>query len=104
MTVLTRKQFRQHWDSVIPGIGKDGSALWVMEEHYRKKSRWFVSTRPIVSSELIIDGQVTKKDYWLWCTKNCAGQIICYSSSRDEEWWGFSHRADIAFWMLKWAQ
>lgn len=103
MTVLTRKQFRQHWESVIPGMGEDGSVLWAMEEHYHKKSRWFVSTRPIVSLELIIDGQSPEKEYWLWCNKNCAGQILCYSSSREEEWWGFSHHADILLWILKWS-
>jgi hypothetical protein len=28
---------------------------------------------------------------------------LCYSSNDTEEWWGFSHRADIVWWLLKWA-
>ena len=108
MTVLTRRQFRQHWESVLPGLGEDGSALWAMEQYHNKKCRWFVCTRPLgtVGTEtgLIVDGQNPKKEYWLWCNKNTAGTILCYSSSMEEEWWGFSHHADIAFWMLKWAK
>jgi hypothetical protein len=93
MTVLTRKQFRQHWEDIIPYLTED--VLWITEDHCKKKCRWFVCIRPIV--EL--------KDYWLWCDSHCAGTVICYSSSidKDEEWWGFSHRADIVLWALRWA-
>lgn len=105
MTVLTRRQFRQHWESVMPGLGEDGSVLWTMEEHYNKKCRWFVCVRPIhAHSELIVDGRNPKQEYWLWCNKNCAGQVICYSSHVAEEWWGFSHHADIVLWLLKWSK
>ena len=105
MTVLTRRQFRQHWEGILPGLGQDDSALWIVEEPYRKKSRWFLSTRAIdSSSELMVDEWSPKKDFWLWCNRNCAGQILCYSSSAEEEWWGFSHHADIVPWMLKWSR
>jgi hypothetical protein len=103
MTVLTRRQFRQHWEAIIPGLTEN--VLWLVEESYNKKSRWFVCTRPLeTKSELIVDGLNPKQDYWLWCHRHCAGLVICYSSSPEEEWWGFSHRADIVLWMLKWAR
>lgn len=105
MTVLTRRQFRQHWEQLMPGLGKDGSVLWTMEQYHNKKCRWFVCTRPIgTESKLMVDEWSPKKEFWLWCNRNCAGQILCYSSSREEEWWGFSHHADIVIWMLKWAR
>ena len=106
MTVLTRQQFRQHWENVKPGLGADDSPLWTME--YKKKSRWFVCVRPVYphSSELIVDGVNPKQQFWLWCNRHCAGQVLCYASDlgAQEEWWGFSHRADIVLWMLKWSQ
>jgi hypothetical protein len=107
MTVLTRRQFRQHWEGIMPGIAQDGSALWLMEESYGKKSRWFVCTRPLgTESELMVEGLSPKHEYWLWCHRHCAGQILCYSTDHEnqEEWWGFSHHADIVLWMLKWAR
>lgn len=107
MTVLTRRQFRQHWESVRLGFSSDNSPLWATEEHYRKKSRWFVCVRPInAHSELTVDGRTPKQEFWLWCNRHCAGQILCYSSDDEnqEEWWGFSHQADIVLWMLKWSQ
>jgi hypothetical protein len=105
MTVLTRRQFRQHWESVMPGLGEDDSVLWALEEHNNKKCRWFVCVRPLATDLEWLDGD-WKHDYWLWCNRNCAGQTLCYSSDHEnqEEWWGFSHHADIVLWMLKWAQ
>jgi hypothetical protein len=95
MTILSRRQFRQHWEDIIPGLKEDSSALWAIEDHYKKKCQWFVCVCPIVKL----------KDHWLWCDQYCAGHVICYSSSLDknEEWWGFSHRADIVLWMLRWS-
>ena len=107
MTVLTRQQFRQHWNGIYPGIAKDGGPMWAYEVDCKKKSRWFVCVRPLNTAfESIADGGDRKQEYWLWCNWHCAGQIICYVSNSDEqeEWWGFSHRADIVLWMLKWSQ
>ena len=107
MTVLTRRQFRQHWEGIVPGLGQDGGALWVVEESYSKKSRWFVCVRPLGTElEWPDDDWNSRHDYWLWCYRHCAGQILCYSTDHrnQEEWWGFSHHADIVLWMLKWAR
>lgn len=95
--MLNRKQFREHWNKVRPGLGDEDSGLWLPEQHHGKKSRWFVSVRPIPAQDEDL------YDFWQWCYKNCRGSIMCYSASVTEEWWGFSHRADVAWWMLKWA-
>ena len=105
MTVLTRRQFKQHWEGIAPGTSKDNSILWCLERHYNKKSRWFVKTRPVFCNPSWSDlGRHPKDEFWVWCNRNCAGQILCYSSNEQEEWWGFSHRADIVIWMLKWSK
>jgi hypothetical protein len=105
--MLTRKQFRQHWNKVRPGLGDEDSALWIPEIHHDKKCRWFVSTKPIHAwDEFIQEGhpENRKQHYWAWYHQHCRGQVMCYSSSETEEWWGFSHRADVAWWLLKWAK
>ena len=91
----------------MPGVGQDGSALWIVEDAYGKKSRWFVCVRPLGNElEWPDDDWNSQHDYWLWCNRNCAGQILCYSTDygNQEEWWGFSHHADIVLWMLKWSR
>jgi len=102
MTVLDRQQFIQYWEGVLPGMGETGGALWAYEDAYGKKSEWFTCVRPLSGYQ----GLTGKTEYWQWCNSNCAGQVLCYSTNPEaqEEWWGFSHHADIAFWMLKWSQ
>jgi hypothetical protein len=103
MTVLlTRKQFKDHWEGIAPGISFPRGGLWAYERTCLKKSRWFICVSPLD----IHHNESEKIAYWQWCNRNCAGQILCYSTDYEnqEEWWGFSHRADIVLWVLKWAQ
>ena len=102
MTVLDRQQFIQYWADSLPRLSKVGSAMWAYEDACGKKSEWFTCVRPLNKYQ----GLTGKTEYWQWCNSNCVGQVLCYSSSPEaqEEWWGFSHHADIAFWMLKWAK
>jgi hypothetical protein len=102
MTVLDRQQFIQHWEDILPGMGELGSAIWAYEDACGKKSEWFTCVRSLD----VHHSHDKKTAYWQWCNSNCAGQVLCYSTNPEEqeEWWGFSHHADIAFWMLKWAQ
>lgn len=94
--VLNRKQFRQYWETLIPELSTlEQSPLWIPEAPSGVKSRWFVKVKPI---------QFEDPNFWIWHTKNCRGLVRCYSSGNEEEWWGFTHRADIAWWLLKWAQ
>ena len=104
--ILTRKQFREHWNALRPGLGDEDSVLWSYEDANNKKCRWFVSIKPIHAwDEFIQEGhpENRKQQYWRWCHQHCRGQVLCYSSNDTEEWWGFTHRADIVWWLLKWA-
>jgi hypothetical protein len=99
--VVNRRQFRSIFNEFLPGLGESSSALWIPEQdNGRQKSRWFVCIRPLSFTDI-----QEKKQFWVWCQQNCRGQILCYSSDTDnhQEWWGFTHYADIAWWMLRWA-
>ena len=102
MTVLDRQQFIQYWEGVLPGICETSGAMWAYEAECEKKSEWFTCVRPLKFDML---GYDKKTEYWKWCNSNCVGQILCYSTNywAQEEWWGFSHHADIHWWLLKWA-
>lgn len=106
MRILTRKQFREYWNAQLPGLGNDTSVLWAYERELDKKCHWFVSVKPIQArDEFVQQGQSKdrKQSFWGWCHQHCRGQLVCYSSSDTEEWWGFTHHADVAWWMLRWA-
>lgn len=97
--MLNRKEFRNHWRTANPLLASIDSPLWLPERlDGRRPSRYFVNvTRQIGSA-------TPGSEFWPWCTRHCAGQVLCYSSSpTDGEWWGFTHKADVALWLLKWA-
>lgn len=96
--MINRKEFRKIFNQLKSGLGDSNSPLWEPERHCRP-SRWFVKIRPINFDE------TTSQKFWKWCYKNCRGQVLCYSTNSDnqEEWWGFTHRADIVFWVLRWS-
>ena len=81
------------WDS---GLSCAGGALWVYEDYCGVKSNWFVLSRPLMT--------YLKEEYYEWCRENCLGSVICYSTDQEnnQEWWGFTHKDDILFWILKW--
>jgi hypothetical protein len=97
--MVSRGQFRRIWESCHAGLGASDSALWAIEKSpgYRT-SRWFERVKPLPLEDH--DSQV---QYWRWINQHCRGQVICYSSGEHEEWWGFTHQADIVWWKLKWA-
>jgi hypothetical protein len=98
--MLNRKQFKQHWDAINPKLACDGGPLWVMENYAdNRPSRWFVQI-PRPREDWTDD---KKNQYWSWCHRHCAGQILCYSYGDDREWWGFTHQADIVLWLLRWS-
>lgn len=96
MIVFNRKQFIEYWENIEPGLGKEDSPLWLPESFDKtsRKSRWFISVNPL---------KIVGEEFQLWCHKHCKGQILCYSSGDVEEWWGFTHKADILWWTLKWS-
>ena len=98
--MINRKEFRAYWRKTNPFLASIKSPVWLPEQTTNARpSRYFVKTHKQVACNSIEERQ----EFWLWCTKNCAGQILCYSSSdEDGDWWGFTHKADIALWLLKW--
>lgn len=92
MNVLTRRQFREHFNSLDRRLGRSDSPLWEPERHYNVNMRWFTCVRPIRHNA----------EYYIWVRKYCAGTILCFSSGDNEEWYGFTHHADIMFWLLRW--
>lgn len=95
--ILSRKQFRDHWEQVVGSayadLVNDGGPLWIPEEADNLKSNWFVAIRPIT---------VQDNEHHNWVRKNCQGAVKCYSSGEDEEWWGFTYRDDVDWWLLRW--
>lgn len=92
--LLTRKQFANHFESIMPGLGEPGSALWTPEWD-GKQAKWFVSIRPVTFED---------HNFWVWIEEHCRGLVRCYSSDIDgnQEWWGFTSRNDVELWLLKW--
>ena len=95
--LLSRSQFRRRMADVFdhPAIAGPRSPLWIPESAIGAKCHWFVSVRHIRMQR--------KEDYWKWCHTVLHGEVACYYNHEGvEQWWGFTHRRDIAIWLLKW--
>ena len=101
MEILTRSEFRNHWNLDRPGMGDADSPLWEPEHHKpnTRPSEWFVKARiPGVH-----DWDWDKESYWSWVRDHCQGQVLCYSlDGSGRGWWGFERREDIMWWCLRW--
>lgn len=97
MGVLNRRQFRELWNSYESGLGDWDSGLWISEQSTDKKSRHFVAIKPIHPNEY--------ETFRIWTIKYCSGQVLCYSVDDLEKiaWFGFSHKADIVLFLLRWS-
>lgn len=99
MNVLTKKQFRQYFNSLDyeHKLGSSNSPLWEPDRYWGVNTRWYTCVRPISRAD--------RDEYNAWVEKHCAGSVLCFSSSdeQQEEWYGFTHHADIMLWMLRWA-
>lgn len=73
-------------------ITADDHPLWIPEQDLQEPCQYFVC----------VLAPVRDRDYWLWCTNMLQGYVRCFSSSENEEWWGFTNEADITMWSLKW--
>ena len=95
--LLNRDEFIEHWEGLTKGMTGKGSPLWIPEEVDKIRCEWFVNVRPVR-----INDTVDFNDFRLWCENQCQGKIRCFSSNATEEWWGFTNKNDIVWWMLKW--
>lgn len=96
--ILTRDQFRDHFNQLHPGLGDADSSLWEPEiwETGGRPSVWFVHIQT--------QAQWDKNEFWTWCRQHCGGHVLCYSQDPDRwGWWGFERREDIIWWVMRWA-
>ena len=104
-TILNRKEFIAKFNEIMRNHGDvehDDHPLWIpefFEPNIRTVCNWFIMVKPVD-----IRGS-TKEKFWAWCNEILNGELLCYSSSSDEqeEWWGFTCKDDIMIWVLKWA-
>ena len=99
--IFTRKEFAHYFNAMRDGMGNDNSPLWVPEAD-TGPLEWFVCVKPLALQREA--HEVTKEVYWDWCDTNLKGKTRCYSTDYQDkkEWWGFSDKSDIPYWMLRW--
>lgn len=103
--IYTRQQFADMWNSEKPGLGNEGSPLWIPEHNWSDtdndgptRCEWFVCVKPLgIGNRVMIH-----TEFWSWSKNNLQGRCRCFSSAVREEWWGFTDKEDITLWMLKW--
>jgi hypothetical protein len=96
--MLTRSQFRKLFNNIKCGLGDPDSPLWIPETlSNTKKSRHFVFISPILENDY--------PKFRVWCAKHCRGQVLCYSvdDANKEAWYGFTHKPDIVWFLLRWS-
>jgi hypothetical protein len=98
--MITREQFSQHFNSLRVGLGDDDSPLWIAERTLSGPCVAFITINSPVKFDVF---EIDFLNFWEWCDKNLLGEVRCFSSSEDEEWWGFTNPNDIVLWALKWA-
>jgi hypothetical protein len=100
--MITREEFKKYFSlKGGNGITDEGSPLWIPETGLLSDNKCvaFVRLNPPIKSEVFELGFI---EFWDWCGDNLKGEVRCFSSNEDEEWWGFTNPHDIVLWMLKW--
>ena len=98
--IITRKDFIA---IMVYEGGLDESLLFMPETDQslnpllsKPPAQWFVNINPINLHQ-------TRADVLHhWNKKHLKGSIFCYSSSDTDEWWGFTEKDDVFFWLLRW--
>lgn len=101
MEIVSREEFANMMAPFIRDTPKGRNPLWIPEMTDGKKKITcikFLRTKPIKRWE------TTKPDYWAWCHEVLNGEVRCFSSGDEDEWWGFTDPDDIVIWTLKWAK
>lgn len=108
--ILDRYDFIKYFESMENGnseLTERGGALWFPETDpflnidNSPPSEWFINISPKIVSNRN-NWSDLRDQYWEWCSQNCKGTVRCYSSSEEEEWWGFTNKQDIVWWVVKW--
>ena len=99
--MITREEFKQYFNEIAGhDFSADGSPLWIPEHDLDSKCTAFIRISAPVKWDIFEQDFIT---FWEWCKTHLNGQVRCFSSSDDEEWWGFTEPSDIVLWVLKWA-
>mgnify|MGYP000299996207 CR=1 FL=1 len=106
--MYSRQEFADYWNNEKNGLGNNNSPLWEAECMLLVKCEYFILTM-VDNRQEHIYGTFGKQKFWEWCGDNLQGDTRCFSSgecgdnsSSYSEWWGFTHKADIVLFMLRW--
>jgi hypothetical protein len=102
MEIVSREEFIAAIEEESPGsyLTADGSPLWIPEAEFTPKTKCI---KFILTKRLNFKNEA-KDAYWEWCNSTLNGQVRCFSSGDENEWWGFSNPDDVVIWSLKWAK
>lgn len=96
--IISREEFIQWIDRNFNGVSvESNSPLWIPEHDLQSTlCGWFVTVKQLRVS--------AKLRYWDWCRENLQGHVRCFWSNNEDnqECWGFTHKNDITWWILKW--
>lgn len=96
--VLTRQEYINYWNKKDPDVVEPDGVMWFWESESGVESQWFLWSDTVVCNKI----RKNSEDFFQWCEENLQGQVTCYSSDNEGEWWGFTQRDDIVLWALKW--
>ena len=96
--VYSREQFIKWWEPYFPQIHDDDSGMWCYENFLSVKCLAFVQCKKVSYHDN------DREIYWEWCNRTLKGAVICFSSSTQDDWWGFVEPDDALVWILKWVK
>ena len=92
--IYSRQELIQTFEEIKPGCADPGSPIWAQEDYLGFQCQYFICI-PSTSD-------INRRERWAWCKENLHGELLCFTASDEKEWWGFTHREDIEFWILRW--
>ena len=100
MEIVSRKEFKDRFSYIFNEKIQHNHPIWIPEKDVKPKIKCitFVRSKPIKKWE------TTKPAYWEWCNESLKGEVRCFSSGDEDEWWGFTDPDDIVIWMLRWGK
>lgn len=102
--IYTRFEFGKWLNLRDKRLGRRDCVAWSCEPK-RHPSLWFVNVPPINLTNNGMRHHDLHREYWVWCSENLRGRVMGYYCDYENqiEWWGFTHKEDILFWLLRWA-
>lgn len=92
MQVMTRKQFKEYWNNILPGLGEENSHIWFPEKKLETPCVAFVHNKNNDSEEF-------DERYRI----HLRGEVKVFASSLGGRWWGFTDEKDAVYTALRWS-